>query len=303
MLSWYLQVWRRQGGPKPSSGKEALERLVVNSDNALPGLVLEHRRLCQAVAGMLSPLLGVAEPQAGGGSRLFPTVTTHTATGRVSLLEPNLQNLPRDWQLEVTASLAKVGSGLLLGTTTVSPRSCVVPRSRHLLLSADYSQLELRLLAHLSQDPALCSTLRQGGDVFRRVAARLNNCAEEIVSDTQRQQAKQTVYGVLYGLGDRGLASQLGLTPPQAGQVAEQFRCEYPGVRGWHGRTVAGSRQAGGATTLAGRLRLLPDLQCSNPARRAAAERQAVNTTVQVDITTHPVRLLCLLCRAARRTW
>ena len=230
-------------GLKLSAAKEVLERLVARG-HTLPGLVLEHRRISAALNTTVTPLLqGAALHPELGGARLYPTAVTHTATGRVSLHEPNLQNVPRDFQVALTEELKAVALGKragrrrrrnssslalsplerLLGppdtsAATVSLRHAIVPTEGNLFLSADYKQIELRLLAHLSKDPSLCTALKTEEDVFKSIAGQLNNCPVDKVSEDKRREAKQTVYGIIYGMGDRALASQLGLEQEEAGR-------------------------------------------------------------------------------------
>ena len=146
---------------------------------------------------------------------------------------------------------------------------------------SDYSQLELRILAHLSADSALLQSLREGQDVFRAMAGQINNCQEGEVTDLMRQQAKQIVYGVIYGIGDKSLADQLGVDTMEAMRFMEKFKSEYRGVRTFLQDCVVSARKTGHVETLSGRRRRLADIQHSNQARRTAAERQAVNTRVQ----------------------
>ena len=146
---------------------------------------------------------------------------------------------------------------------------------------SDYSQLELRILAHLSADSALLQSLREGQDVFRAMAGQINNCQEGEVTDLMRQQAKQIVYGVIYGIGDKSLADQLGVDTMEAMRFMEKFKSEYRGVRAFLQDCVVSARKTGHVETLSGRRRRLADIQHSNQARRTAAERQAVNTRVQ----------------------
>ena len=223
-------------GLKLSASKEILEKLVARG-HSLPGLVLEHRRITAAINTTVTPLLqGAVSHPLLGGVRLYPTAVTHTATGRVSLHEPNLQNVPRDFQLALTEELKAAALGRragrrrgrnssclalsplerLLGppdtsSATVSLRHAIVPAEGNLFLSADYKQIELRLLAHLSKDPSLCRALSGEEDVFKSIAGQLNNCLGSEISEDQRREAKQTVYGIIYGMGDRALASQLGV--------------------------------------------------------------------------------------------
>ena len=293
-----------RGGIKLSASKELLETLTAN-DYQLPALILEHRRLSSAISRTLAPLLTVCMPHPNlHNPRVYPTTVTHIATGRVSLHEPNLQNIPKDFQVELTDDLKKKALGrrasrrrtnsssmalsplvkLLApteSTTTVSLRNAIIPMDGNLILSADYSQLELRILAHLSGDQNLQNTLRQGGDVFKAMAAQINKCTVEKVDDTKRQQAKQIVYGLVYGIGDKSLADQLGIEVMEAIKFTEAFKNRYPGVRTFLQQCVASARSTGCVETFSGRKRKLDDINHNNVARRTAAERQAVNTRVQ----------------------
>ena len=294
-----------KGGIKLSASKEILEKLIC-SDYKLPGLILEHRRISSALSKTVSPLLQVSQPHPVLlQPRVYPTSITHTATGRVSLQEPNLQNIPKDFQVEITNDLKKkalgrrassrrrVNSSSLALTplarllspiepsTTVSLRLAMTPVDGNLLLSADYSQLELRILAHLSGDQTLIDTLNQGEDVFRSMAAEINNCDKKDVTETMRQQAKQIVYGVIYGIGDKSLADNLGVDVSEAVRFVENFKSKYSKVRTFLHQCVLDARRTGQVVTLSGRKRRLGDINERNVARRSAAERQAVNTRVQ----------------------
>ena len=296
---------RGKGSLRLSANKEILEKLIA-SGHKLPALVLEHRRLSSALSKTLSPLLHVASLHPVlQQPRVYPTAVTHTATGRVALQEPNLQNIPKDFQVELTADLKKKALGRRVSSrrransssmaltplarllspadpsTTVSLRLAITPLEGNLLLSADYSQLELRILAHLSQDETLIRTLSTGGDVFRSMAAEMNNCGTEAVTDKMRQQAKQIVYGVIYGIGDKSLGDQLGEDIGEAAKFMEKFKSKYPKVRSFLHECVVNARKAGTVETLSGRKRRLEDIHQGNLARRSAAERQAVNTRVQ----------------------
>ena len=149
------------------------------------------------------------------------------------------------------------------------------------MLLPDYSQLELRILAHLSEDKDLIQSLRAGKDVFKSVAGEINDCEEDEVTDTMRQQAKQIVYGVIYGIGDKSLGDQLGVEMTEAARFMENFKSKYSGVRRFLLDCVVSARRSGGVETLSGRRRRLADINAPNVARRSAAERQAVNTRVQ----------------------
>ena len=272
-------------GIKLSATKDILEKLIGRG-HTLPALLLEHKRLSHALSSTVAPLLTVARPHpALTVPRVYPTAVSHTATGRVSLHEPNLQNIPRDFELVLTEELRAAALGrragrrrrgnssslalsplaLLLGppdtaASTVSLRHAIIPAEGNLLLSADYSQIELRLLAHLSGDEALCATLRKGGDVFRSLAAELQGCGEPEVTVAQRQEAKQTVYGLIYGMGDRALADLLGVEQAEAGRFTSAFKSRYPGLRGFLVECVRTARAQGVVETMSGRKRKIPDI-------------------------------------------
>ena len=139
----------------------------------------------------------------------------------------------------------------------------------------------MRILAHLSGDKTLVQSLREGEDVFKSVAGQINNCEPGEVTDIMRQQAKQIVYGVIYGIGDKSLADQLGVEIMEAVRFMENFKAKYSGVRTFLQECVTSARRTGAVETLGGRKRQLADIGHTNLARRSAAERQAVNTRVQ----------------------
>jgi len=292
-----------KGGIKLTAAKEPLEKLART--HQLPKLILEHRRISGALSRTLNPLLAACVHQTNQTiPRVFSTCITHTATGRVSMHEPNLQNIPNDFQVEVTDDLRQRALGrrskrrgsnnrsLVLNhldklleptkpSSTISLRNAIIPCAGSVYVSADYSQLELRILAHLSQDAQLLATLTNGGDVFKALAARIQKVDEAAVTNEQRQQAKQVVYGLVYGVGARTLGDQLQVTELEAERFMDKFKAEYPGVRMFLNKCVATARRSGVVQTISGRKRSIPDISSANPHRRAAAERQAVNTRVQ----------------------
>jgi len=299
------QVHGGRGGVRLTASKEVLEK--IKDLHALPALIMEHRRLSSAISKTVAPLLTVrvAHP-ALATTRVYPIVTTHTATGRVSLHEPNLQNIPKDFQVELTEDLKTRALGRkaarrrannssmamsplkrLLSpqeqsaSATVSLRHAIVPVDGHLILAADYSQLELRIMAHLSGDKALIQALSSDGDVFRSLSANIHGCEPHDVTTEQRSAAKQIVYGILYGMGDTALANQLGVDVMEAAKFMDKFKARFPGVRKFLRECVADARKDGCVVTMSGRRRKLDDINSSNQHRRSAAERQAVNTKVQ----------------------
>ncbi|GAF69321.1 unnamed protein product, partial [marine sediment metagenome] len=189
---------------------------------------------------------------------------TGAVTGRLSSSGPNLQNIP------IRTALGR------------EIRRAFVPRDgQHLLLSADYSQIELRVLAHFSQDEALLSAFRADQDVHAFVAAQVFGVEPGQVSSEQRARAKAVNFGIVYGQTPFGLARQTGMSRTDAKQFIERYFARYPGVRRFLDACVEKVRQTGAATTILGRRRPIEDIHSRNPARRSAAERLAVNTVVQ----------------------
>jgi len=156
-----------------------------------------------------------------------------------------------------------------------------VPSEGGRLLSADYSQVELRILAHYSGDPSLREAFRVGEDIHRRTAAEVNGLDPEDVDDELRARAKAVNFGIIYGLSAFGLANQLGIPQSEAQRTIETYFARYLGVRQFLDDTIEGARERGYVRTLLGRRRYLPDLGSRNRAMRSAAERMAVNTVIQ----------------------
>ncbi len=188
---------------------------------------------------------------------------TVTATGRLSSSNPNLQNIP-----------VRSEEGRRI-------RAAFVPEPGHVLLSADYSQIELRLLAHLSQDPLLIESFRRGQDVHARTAAELFQVPVEAVSADQRRQAKTINFGIIYGMGALRLARSLDIPTKTAQAYITQYFARYGGIKSYMEGILVEARTRGYVATLQGRRRYVPDLQSKNTQLAAAAERMAVNTPIQ----------------------
>jgi DNA polymerase I len=188
---------------------------------------------------------------------------TVTATGRLSSSNPNLQNIP-----------VRSEEGRRI-------RAAFVPEPGQVLLSADYSQIELRLLAHLTQDPLLIESFRRGQDVHARTAAELFQVPVEVVSAVQRRQAKTINFGIIYGMGALRLARSLDIPTKTAQAYITQYFSRYGGIKSYMEGILVEARGRGYVTTLQGRRRYVPDLQSKNTQLAAAAERMAVNTPIQ----------------------
>jgi DNA polymerase-1 len=185
------------------------------------------------------------------------------ATGRLSATRPNVQNIP---------IRSQEGARI---------REMFVPAEGDVLLSADYSQMELRLLAHYSGDDCLVAAFERGDDIHRQTAAEVWGIDPAEVDEDQRARAKAVNFGIIYGLSAFGLANQLGIASAEAQETIDAYFARYPGVRNFLDRTIAEARECGFVTTLLGRRRYLPDLGSRNRTLRTAAERMATNSVLQ----------------------
>ena len=186
-----------------------------------------------------------------------------TATGRLSSSDPNLQNIPVRTEL---------GSHI---------RECFTAAEGHLLIVADYSQIELRLMAHLAQEPALLDSFRRREDIHARTAAEVFGLEEGAVEPVHRRYAKAVNFGILYGISAFGLAQQLGIEREQAAEYIERYFERLPRVRAFIDSTIAAARAQGFVATMFGRRRPIPELRHSNFQTRSLGERLAVNSVIQ----------------------
>ncbi|MGE5047730.1 MAG: DNA polymerase I [Deltaproteobacteria bacterium] len=248
----------RRGKTGPSTDQEVLEELALQ--HPLPAKVLEHRQLTKLKNTYLDALPAVI----GRDGRLHTTFDQAVAaTGRLSSVNPNLQNIP---------IRTPVGAKI---------REAFVPEPGWKLLSADYSQIELRVLAHISGDPVLRASFESGEDLHARTAGETFGVPPGEVTRQQRDIAKMINYGIAYGLSAFGLAHRLGLPKSEAGEIIERYFARYSRVKQWLDDTIATARSSGMVKTLFGRRRYLPDINSKNPSARSAAERTAVNTPIQ----------------------
>lgn len=242
-----------------STDAEVLDAL--SEHHPLPAVILEHRHLAKLKSTYLDALPGLVNPDTGRiHTRYSQTVA---ATGRLSSNDPNLQNIP-----------VRTEAGRAIRAAFVAP-----PGFR--LLSADYSQIELRILAHLSHDPEFVAAFQSGDDVHARTAAGIFHVERDAVTSTMRRVAKTINFGVIYGMGDSALGKRLGIPREEAAAFIEAYFKRYAGVRAYLDRSLDEARSAGGVTTLLGRRRFLPDLSSGNRAARLQAERIAQNTPIQ----------------------
>ena len=245
-------------GKTISTAQDVLEQLAEKHD--VPRLVLEYRHLAKLKSNYIDalPLLADAD------SRVHTTfVAAATATGRLSSINPNLQNIPIKTELgrEIRAAF------------TAAPGT-------H-LLSADYSQIELRLLAHFSGDPLLVQAYRTGADIHALTASEVFGVPADTMDKETRARAKAVNFGIVYGISPFGLAAQLGIPQAEARAYIDRYFARYQGVRAFIEKTLESTRNEGSVRTLFGRVRPIPDIASRNPNSRGFAERTAVNTPLQ----------------------
>jgi DNA polymerase I len=238
-----------------STDEEVLQKLA--DKHPFPAKLVEYRELAKLRSTYVDALLDSIDR--GGGrvhSRFNQTVA---ATGRLSSSDPNMQNIP-----------IRTEQGRAIRRAFVPSKGCV-------FLSADYSQIDLRVLAHMSGDPALCEAFRKGEDVHAATARELFG---EVTDDTRRV-AKSVNFGIVYGQTPFGLSQQLGIPIAQAKEFIEKYLARYAGVGRWIEKTLDRARKDGYVTTLLQRRRYLPEIKAGNPAVRGFAERTAMNTPIQ----------------------
>jgi DNA polymerase-1 len=242
-----------------STDADVLEALAEK--HPLPKAILAYRELDKLKGTYIDALPRYVHPKTGRIHTRFDQAVA--ATGRLSSSDPNLQNIP------VRTELGR------------SIRSAFVAPPGHVIVSADYSQIELRVLAHLAEDPELIDAFTAGGDVHARTAALMFGKKQEEVTPDERRAAKTINFGVIYGMGDSALAKQLGITREKAAEFIAAYFARYAGVARFMDRTVASARQGEAVRTLLGRRRFLPNLHSANRALRFEAERIARNTPIQ----------------------
>ncbi len=260
-------LFNKMGLPKPlkygkgkvvSTAQDVLEELSAHHE--APRLVLEYRQLAKLRSNYTEQLPNLVD----SGSRVHTTFNqVATSTGRLSATNPNLQNIP------VRTELGR------------DIRAAFTARAGNLLLSADYSQIELRLMAHFSQDALLLHAYRNDMDIHTLTASEVFGVPAEGMDKETRGKAKAVNFGIVYGISPFGLAANLGIDQKTAKTYIETYFDRYSGVRTFIERTLAETRESGHVTTLFGRTRPIPDIHSRNPNARGFAERTAVNTPLQ----------------------
>lgn len=243
-----------------STDLETLESLA--QEHPLPASLVEYRGLEKLRSTYVDVLPKLVNPETGRIHTSFNQAVA--ATGRLSSSNPNLQNIPTRTELG-----RRIRSGFVAGD------------KKKRLIAADYSQIELRILAHLAKDDALCEAFRSDKDIHRDTASRIFQVPPEEVTADMRRQAKAINFGVIYGMGEVSLAKNQGLTRQEAKSFIDSYFNTYPGVTAWLEKTRQEARKNGYVVTLMNRKRILPDIQSASPMLRSAAERMAVNTPVQ----------------------
>ncbi len=244
----------------PSTDASVLERLAEEG-HELPTLIMEYRELTKLQNTYIEALPTLVNPHTG---RLHTSFNqTVAATGRLSSSDPNLQNIP------IRTELGR------------EIRRAFIPRRDWTMLSADYSQIELRLLAHLSNDPAFVETFQRGGDIHRQTAALIFGVAPGDVSADMRARAKTINFATIYGQGAHALSQQLRIPHDEAKTFIDQYFTRFTGVRAYLDGTIEAARTKGYAETLFGRRRYIPELRDKNFNIRAFGERTAQNTPIQ----------------------
>ncbi|KGO32833.1 MAG: DNA polymerase I [Desulfoprunum sp.] len=242
-----------------STDVKVLEKLAFRHD--LPARILDYRTLAKLQSTYVERLALLQDPETGRVHTSFNQAVT--ATGRLSSSNPNLQNIP---------IRSEEGNRI---------RQAFVPAQGMVFLSADYSQIDLRVLAHYSQDKALIGAFRAGEDIHARTAAEIFGVSPLLITAEMRRVAKSINFGIVYGMSSFGLSEQLNIGRKEAQTFIDRYFRLYEGVRRFMGDVVAQARKDGYVTTLLGRRRNLPDIGSSNRVKREFAERTAINTPIQ----------------------
>jgi DNA polymerase-1 len=246
---------------KTSRSTDAATLEMLAEAHPLPKVVLEIRKLAKLKSTYIEALPGLVHTDTGRIHTRWGQATA--ATGRLASSDPNLQNIP------IRTELGR------------EIRSAFVAPEGHELVSADYSQIELRVLAHLSQDPVLLAAFRAAEDIHSRTAMEIFGVPADELTAEHRRRAKAVNFGVIYGQGEQGLAKSLGIPRSEAAAFIAAYFRRYQGVRTFMEATLTEARATGKVRTLLGRVRRVPQIRDANQGRRAAAERVAMNTPIQ----------------------
>jgi len=262
-----------------ATGVEVLEQLAESFE--LPRLILEYRELTKLKGTYLDALPRLVNPQTG---RIHTSYNQMVAsTGRLSSSNPNLQNIPIK---------SEIGRRI---------RRAFIPEDGFCILAADYSQIELRVMAHLSQDPVLLDSFRKDEDIHERTAREVFGMNAVMNPREFRRHAKVINYGIMYGLSAFGLAQNLKIDRHEAQKYIDDYFRKYRGVKAWIDETVANARKLGYVSTLFGRIRQIPELASSNWGLRSFGERTAVNAPIQGTAADLIKKAMVVMFREMRR--
>ena len=254
-----LPVVKKTPGGAPSTDEDTLEQLAL--DHPIARAILDYRGMAKLKSTYTDKLPLMVNPATG---RVHTSYSQATAvTGRLSSAEPNLQNIP-----------ARTAEGRRIREAFIAPPG-------HLLVSADYSQIELRIMAHLSDDPGLLNAFAHDLDIHTATAAEVFGVTLDEVTSDQRRMAKVINFGLIYGMSAFGLAGQLNLDRGAAQAYIDRYFARYPGVADYMQRTRETARKQGYVETVFGRRLYLPEINAKNPQRRQGAERAAINAPMQ----------------------
>ncbi|MGE5792047.1 MAG: DNA polymerase I, partial [Bacteroidota bacterium] len=254
-----LPVLRKTPSGAPSTDEDVLERLAL--DYPLPKTLLEYRALSKLKSTYTDKLPRMVNPRTGRVHTNYGQATA--VTGRLASNDPNLQNIP-----------VRTAEGRRIREAFIAP-------PQHAIVSADYSQVELRIMAHLSQDRGLLDAFERGEDIHRATAAEIFGRSPREVTAEERRYAKTINFGLIYGMSAFGLAQQLGLERATAQAYIDSYFARYPGVQRYMETTRQAAREQGYVETVFGRRLWMPEIRNSNQARRAGAERAAINAPMQ----------------------
>ena len=254
-----LPVKKKTATGAPSTDEEVLQELAA--DYPLPAKLLEHRSLSKLKSTYTDKLPQMVNPRTGRVHTSYQQAVA--VTGRLSSNEPNLQNIP-----------IRTAEGRRIREAFIAPPG-------HVLMSADYSQIELRIMAHISEDPGLLRAFAEGVDVHKATASEVFGVPVAEVSSEQRRYAKVINFGLIYGMGAFGLASNLGIEQKAARDYIDRYFARFAGVKRYMDETKAQAAERGYVETVFGRRLVLPEIRGGNGPRRSAAERQAINAPMQ----------------------
>jgi len=254
-----LKPKKKTPGGAPSTNEDALQELAL--DHPLPKLILDYRGLAKLKSTYTDKLPGMVNPRTG---RVHTTYSQAVAvTGRLSSSDPNLQNIP-----------VRSPEGRKIREAFIAEPDCVI-------VSADYSQIELRIMAHLSGDASLLKAFAMDADIHAATAAEVQGVALEAVNPDMRRMAKAVNFGLIYGMSAFGLSAQLNVERTVAQAYIDRYFARYPGVLDYMTRTREQAKTDGYVETLFGRRLYLPELRGGAPARRQGAARAAINAPMQ----------------------